>query len=86
MANKAKNSLDDWFEIRIEKKKGSPEVDRFTNASDVNAALNGVQMLLEGLAVAAGVPMLNLLAIMAARIAAPALREEQGENKNGLPN
>ena len=77
MGNRNENSLNDWFEIRIKKEAGERTVDRFVNASSLDAAMNGVQMLLAGMAAGAGVPVLELLAVMTARIAAPAIRAGQ---------
>ena len=77
MEHKDENSLNDWFEIRIKKEAGERTVDRFVNASSLDAAMNGVQMLLAGMAAGAGVPVLELMAGMVARIAAPAIRAEQ---------
>lgn len=69
-------ALEQEVTIELHKEKGSSTFHRKIEASSASAALNGIAVLLREYAKLTGVPVLRVLAILAATMSAPALREK----------
>ncbi len=69
--------------IHLEKKAGSETFERKIEASSAPAALNGIAVLIMEYSKLTGVPVVRVLAVLAATMTAPAIREEQAAGKEG---
>lgn len=65
--------------ITLEKEPGALTFKRSIEASDSSAALNGVAVLIRELAVALGVPVTRVLAMLAVALTVPAIRAAGSE-------
>lgn len=68
--------------IHLEKKAGSETFERKIEASSASAALNGIAVLIAEYSKITGVPVIRVLAVLAATMTAPAIREEQAEKED----
>ncbi len=67
--------------IHLEKKAGSETFERKIEASSASAALNGIAVLIAEYSKITSVPVVRVLAVLAATMTAPAIREEQAEKE-----
>lgn len=77
-ANEAaiKAAMDADVCIELRKEAGSETFHRTITASSASAALNGIAILIQEYAKLTGLPVMRVLAVLAATMTAPALKEE----------